>query len=78
MASLQLLSPNEIWTARQALGLTVREFAQAVGLSSKNGPDRMADWEQGRIPITGVASQCIRFMLAAHGLGPMPGKGEAE
>ena len=72
MAGLQLLKPSEIWEARQALGLTVREFAAAVGLTTKNGPDRMADWEQGRIPITGTASQCIRFMLAAKELGPMP------
>lgn len=67
-----LLSPEEILRARLDLNLTQKAFAEALLLSPRSGPARVSDWEQGRIPITGPASQAIRLWLAIKGKGPVP------
>jgi DNA-binding transcriptional regulator YiaG len=70
--SVSLLAPAEIKAARFALGLSLRGMAEIVGLSSSNGADRLLDYEEGRLPISGPVSQCIRLWLAVNGLGPAP------
>ena len=66
------MRPEEIRAARYALGLSVREMARVIGLSEANGNDRVMDWEEGRLAISGPASQCIRLWLAVNDLGPVP------
>lgn len=58
------LSPTDIKTARQRLGLTQQGLAEALRLGP-NGERTIRRWEQGDIPVTGPASVAIELMLSA-------------
>lgn len=68
----QRLQPEEIREARIRLGLTLRGMAEILLLSGANGNDRVMDWEEGRLPISGPASQAIRLWLAVKCGDPAP------
>ena len=70
--SAQLLQPEEIREARIRLGLTLREMAEILLLSHANGNDRVMDWEEGKLAISGPASQCIRLWLTVKCGDPAP------
>jgi len=59
------VTPAEIRAAREALGYSQTELAEALQMGP-NGADRIREWEQGKRPITGPASVAIRLMVASH------------
>jgi DNA-binding transcriptional regulator YiaG len=70
--SAQLLQPEEIREARIRLGLTLRGMAEVLLLSGANGNRRVMDWEEGKLPVSGPVSQCIRLWLAVKCGDPAP------
>jgi DNA-binding transcriptional regulator YiaG len=58
----EILSGYEVRRAREALGYSQRDLAEALQMGP-NGADRIRDWEQGKRPISGPASVAIRLML---------------
>ena len=58
------MSPEEVKAAREAFGMTQREFAILLGLDGKNSKDTVRAWESGsRNPISGPARIAIRLLL---------------
>ena len=58
--------PDEVKAAREALGMTQLELADALRLDRPYGKDVVRSWETGRRPITGPAQVAILLMLR-HG-----------
>lgn len=57
------MSPTEIKSARQRLGLTQQGLAEALRLGP-NGERTVRRWEQGDVPVTGPASVAIELLLS--------------
>ena len=51
-----------LYEARQALGMTQAELADALRLQ-KNGERTVRRWEQGEVPISGPAQIAIESLL---------------
>lgn len=58
------MTPDDLKTARQRLGLTQKGLAEALRLGS-NGGRTVRRWEAGDMPITGPATVAIELMLKA-------------
>lgn len=56
------MTPNDLRTARQMLGLTQRGLAAALGLS-KNGARTIRLWEKEGNTIPGPVQVAVSFML---------------
>jgi DNA-binding transcriptional regulator YiaG len=56
------LTPDEIKTARQRLGLSANGLAEALRLG-KGGGRTVRRWEAGDVAITGPASVAIELLL---------------
>jgi len=61
------MTPEDIKAAREALGLTQWELADALELEGNYGKDTVRNWERGKRPITGPARVALRLMVAAKG-----------
>lgn len=57
------MSPEDVRTARQRLGLTQAELAERLRLAAATGKDTVRAWESGKRSITGPAQVAIEFML---------------
>ena len=71
MATLKLppgpWSAEQVAAAREALGLSRQELAEALELGGgKWAADTVRNWERGARPISGPARVAIRLMLAAR------------
>jgi DNA-binding transcriptional regulator YiaG len=60
-----LLTPDEIRLARESLGLSQSELADALCMGN-DGARRVRAWEKGEREITGPASVAIGLMLASR------------
>lgn len=56
------MTPNDLRTARQMLGLTQRGLAAALGLS-KNGARTIRLWEKEGNTVPGPVQVAVSFML---------------
>jgi DNA (cytosine-5)-methyltransferase 1 len=56
------MTPTEIKTARQRLGLSQVGLAETLRLGP-NGERTVRRWEQGDVPVTGPASLAIELLL---------------
>lgn len=45
------MTPTDLRTAREALGMSQAEFAEALGYSGPHTRAKVSAWEGGRIPI---------------------------
>lgn len=59
------MTPADIKSARQRLGLTQQGLAEALRLGP-NGERTIRRWEQGDVPVTGPASLAIELLLNFH------------
>ncbi len=57
------MTPAEVRTAREALGLTANGMAEALRLG-RNGGRTVRRWESGQTPISGPAQVAIEMMIA--------------
>lgn len=57
------MEPNDVKDARQALGMTQQQLADALGLTGPYAKDTVRNWESGKRPISGPAATCIRYLL---------------
>lgn len=53
--------------AREALGLTQQELADALELEGSFGKDSVRNWERGKRPISGPSRVAIRLMVEKAG-----------
>lgn len=65
---LDLTDPATIKFARESLGLSLWEMAEALELDGPNAADTVRFWENGKRPISGPARVAIRLMLEQAGL----------
>ena len=56
-ARVTTVEPNEVVQARQKLGLSQAQFAEALGISKRT----LQEWEQGRRSPSGAAQALIRI-----------------
>jgi DNA-binding transcriptional regulator YiaG len=61
--------PDDVRAARQQLGLTQEQLANALGIAGKDAARTVRNWENGRRAISPPAAQCIRYLLK---FGPLP------
>ena len=61
------LSPIEVKEAREALGMTQRQLADALLLESKFSKDTVRSWESGMRPCPGPESVAIQLMVKLKG-----------
>ena len=61
-------------TVREALGLSVSQMAQAVGLLGVSGADNIRQMERGARPVSGPIHLLLRYMAPCAGvtLPPVP------
>ena len=70
-AAAWAMTPDEIKAARETLGLTQWELADALELEGSYGKDTVRNWERGKRPISGPARVALRLMLqGAETQGP--------
>jgi DNA-binding transcriptional regulator YiaG len=62
LAMPNLLTPDEIRLARESLGLSQQQLAEALCMKN-DGARRIRAWEHGEREITGPASVAIRLMI---------------
>jgi DNA-binding XRE family transcriptional regulator len=53
---------QEIRKARQRLGVTQAQLAQALGVTARS----VIAWEKGEVPISTVVALAIRHLLQQH------------
>jgi DNA-binding transcriptional regulator YiaG len=58
------MTTDEIKAARHALGMSVSEMADWLGLEGERGRDLIRDWEKGKKPITGPAARALKLASA--------------
>ncbi len=56
------MTPDDLRTARKALGYSQSEMAKALRLGA-NGDRTVRRWEAGDVPITGPVTVAIEMML---------------
>jgi transcriptional regulator with XRE-family HTH domain len=61
-----MLSADDIKNAREALGWSVRDMADRLGLSPESGPRRVREWENGTATISGPAARLIMAFVMGH------------
>jgi transcriptional regulator with XRE-family HTH domain len=59
---------DQVRAAREALGLTQQELADALELEGKFGKDSVRNWEREKRPVSGPSRVAIRLMLEAKGV----------
>ena len=65
------MTPDDVKTARAALGLTQAQLADALELEGNYGKDSVRNWERGKRPISGPARVALRLMVqGANAKGP--------
>jgi DNA-binding XRE family transcriptional regulator len=57
-----LVDRQEIREARQLLGVTQVQLAQALGVTARS----VINWEMGDVPISTVVALAIRHLLDQH------------
>jgi DNA-binding transcriptional regulator YiaG len=63
---MKRLEPNEVKAAREALGMTQQQLADALLLESKYSRDTVRTWESGRRLCPGPESIALQLMVADH------------
>jgi DNA-binding transcriptional regulator YiaG len=63
------MQPDDIKAIRAQLGMTQEQVARAIGLEGPTAKDTFRQWENGRRPISGVAAQCLRYLVRFGTLG---------
>jgi transcriptional regulator with XRE-family HTH domain len=58
-----ILTAEQVAAARDELGLSVTQMAEALRLTMPNGRTTIREWESGRRQISGPASVAIDAML---------------
>lgn len=56
------MTPTELKAARQFLGLSQAELAEALRMGP-NGERQVRRWEKGETPVSGPASVAIGYMV---------------
>lgn len=59
------MSPEQVRTARRALGLSQTGLAGVLRLGP-NGERTIRRWEQGNVPITGPASVALELLAGIY------------
>lgn len=71
-----ILTPAKLKQARQDLGYSVNEMADALRLSPENGGDTIRKMEAGKVRITGPIMVAVSAML--KGFDPFEEEVEAD
>lgn len=61
------MTPDDLRTARKALGLTQNGLAEVLRMSEKNGGRSVRIWETEGNTVPGPVQVAVEFMLKAHG-----------
>lgn len=56
------LMPGELRFLRQVMGLKAQSLAEVLGVT----PSQISRWENGAVPISGLADRLFRMVVAAH------------
>jgi len=65
------MTPEEVKEARATLGMTQKQLAEALDLSSTNSAETVRSWEAGRRACQGPEGVAIRLLVALHKLKPV-------
>ena len=62
------MPPEDVVAAREALGMTQQQLADALHLGSPLSKRTIGSWERGRRPVPGPEGVAIRLMVELHNL----------